>query len=539
MGWSEMIAKGMKRLGIYLILALIACSAQAMDLASEHAVIGTKMLSQYFELLAADNFEIAHDMWLPEVQERSSRFGIEYEGCPLRIDCNSPVVQNLDRVRYDLLPPVKRYKGLERRWVELEFDRVAAGLPIHYNYYAYATGDWSWLGYRQDMYIHTWDSVESKYFRVHMHPSVTKYMNPVALADADRFVEAMCDTLDMPSDLRKEIAEKKIEYFFCAGDSVVEKLTGHLTKGMLDLPTNDVISAVFPHYHEVTHLLVNMKLHRLPLYTLPMLREGIAVRYGGRWGKHPASLAQLAKFLYREELVPFDSVLTYTGFDEQAGADIVYPVAGLFTAYLLDRLGQDKYFELYRSLSGKYDDLAALTTDKVEGVIATALGKGSWADVITDFNSFIDDDSALMTAVPGKLDKGKSIAKGDGYQVREDGKWLGFEFTPTMTDDGKVSGNLLFAKADDLQENPSSLFEEQYQAKEPFEGYRYGVRFDQNEIGLYDYATNCLIAKYIWGVTPSDDYLDKDKGTVTVKFSKWLFDGGLPSDKTGCHLLPN
>ena len=534
-----MIANGMKRLGFCLLFVLFACPLQARDLAAQNAMMGTRALTQYFELLSADNYDIAGDMWLKQTRERSSRFGIEYEGCPVRIDCNSQIIQHLDQVRYDLLPPVKRYEGLDNHWVELEFDRVAGGVPIQQKYYTYTTPDWSWLSYRQDMYIHKWDSVESRYFRVHMHPAVTQYMNPVALADADRFVEAMCDTLNLSSDLRKQIEEKKIEYFFCAGDSVVEQLTGHLTKGMLDLPTNDVISAVFPHYHEVTHLLVNMKLHRLPLYTLPILREGIAVRYGGRWGKHPASLLQLAKFLYSEQLVPFDSVLTYAGFDEQAGADIVYPVAGLFTGYLLDRLGQDKYFELYRSFSGNYDDLAAMTTDKVQGIIAIALGKDSWSDVIADFNDYIKKDDALTTAVPGRLDKGQSIAQGDGYEVRENGDWLGFEFMPTVTADDKVSGNLLFAMTGDLKDQTSSLYEEQYQHKMPYEGYRFGVRFDQNEIGLYDYATNCLLAKYIWGVSPSDDYYDKDKGTVTVKFAKWLIDGNPPSDKTGCHLLPN
>ncbi|MBU0983338.1 MAG: hypothetical protein KKA42_05680, partial [candidate division Zixibacteria bacterium] len=74
----------------------------------------------------------------------------------------------------------------------------------------------------------------------------------------------------------------------------------------------------------------------------------------------------------------------------------------------------------------------------------------------------------------------------------------------------------------------SSLFKEQTSNGAVPEGYRYGVQFDQNEAGLYDYATNQLLAKYIWGITPSPDYFDAEKGTVRICFKKDILKKTLP-----------
>ena len=82
----------------------------------------------------------------------------------------------------------------------------------------------------------------------------------MVLAEADRLVETIADRLDMSSERLDLIADAKIEYFYCSSDSVVEQMTGFLVKGTLDLASNDVISADFPHFHEISHLLINIHL---------------------------------------------------------------------------------------------------------------------------------------------------------------------------------------------------------------------------------------------------------------------------------------
>jgi hypothetical protein len=81
------------------------------------------------------------------------------------------------------------------------------------------------------------------------------------------------------------------------------------------------------------------------------------------------------------------------------------------------------------------------------------------------------------------------------------------------------------------------MFEEQYADKRPFEGYRFGVRFDANEAGLYDYAANHVLAKYILGITPSDEYFDPDQNKITIRLKKSLVGDMLPSEND-CKLVP-
>ncbi len=499
---------------------------------------GVTTMTQYFEYLAMDNFEIASDMWTPEARERSLRFGIEFDGIPLKADCGSPLIRTPEVVRNFLQPPIRRYETLaEGGWSALEFHRVMGSRLIEHRYYAEKRGDWFWISNAQDYYAADWEVVESDYFRVRVHPEVRSFVNNAVLAEADRFVEAMADTLGIAEDRVEEIAAKKIEYFYCNSDTLIEKITGHRVMGTLDLGSNDVISANFPHFHEITHLLVNIRLQKLPLYTQPILREGLAVRFGGRWGKHASALLDLGVFLHREKLVELDSIMTMHGFGDDVGADIVYPVAGVFCAYLVDRLGVDKTLDLYLKLSGSFERVYRMDLAEVQSIMVEAAGLADWSALLADFESYTTSQiSEHRAAAPGAAAGGKTLLENDRCLVTEEDEWLAFDLASVDGGDA-VRGNLLFGLGEGLNGEQSALFLEQYGEEVAFEGHRFGVRYDQNEAGLYDYATNQLLAKYIWGITPSDEYYDAERGRVLIKFRKSLLDGQQP-DAADCRLLP-
>lgn len=496
------------------------------------------MLTDYLDLVASGNYESATYMWTDSSRARAERFGITYTGIPIRVDCTSPVIRNIDALRGHLSPAVKQSENLAgNSVVRLQFSNVVGGRLIDWHYYAQKIGPYYWLMYPQDFYARSWPVVESKYFRIHTHPQVRELLNQALLDESDLFIERMADSLKLDKAKLKEIAAKKIEYFFCDNEETVKAITDQTTKGLLDLASNDIISADFPHFHEVVHLLVNMKLGETPLVTLPLLREGIAVRYGGRWGKRSSALMDLGVYLYKEKLVELDSILTVNGFDAAAGADIAYPVAGVFTSFLLDRLGQPGFFVLYGSLSRSDNGLDTLNHLQVRHALTEALHFPEWTDLLTSFSAYADSVvNRVSVARAGSINDGKELFHHGRVVVTVDKDWLAFEFA---ADSGKdtTEGNLLFGKDQRLVNHRSHLFDQQYKDGVPFTGYRFGVRVDQNEAGLYDYATNELVAKYIWGISPSEDYFSQTDKKIRIRFKTALVGKILPSANDS-YLLP-
>jgi hypothetical protein len=516
-------------------LLLVATTPMAEDESYRDAI---PVINEYFDLIAAGSFDVAGDMWTPEALERASRFGISYTGIPIKADCNSPVIRNLNQAPISSTSAIRKYEDLDSlTWYRLEYADVYGSTLLKHNYYLQRRGDWFWFGFPQDFYAARWPVVESRYFRVRAHEDARKYVNQIALAEADRFVEQTAKRLGISDSMLQQIATSKIEYYLCSTDSVVEQITGFRVVGTLDLASNDVITADFPHFHELTHLLINIRLHEMPLYTLPFFREGLATSLAGRWGKHSAPLMDLAVFLYRDSLVTLDSTMTMQGFDSESGADMVYPVAGIFLSYLEDKIGMTGCLDLYRSFSGTFDQVNGLSSETIQARIVSAIGLTDWNAVKADFDAFLAryQDKREMAAAGVGQHQRKILQEGRAT-VYDDGDWLSFEFE-VAPGDTLCQGNLVFEPVPDLKGQVSLLFENQYGDKQKFEGYRLGIRFDQNEAGLYDYVTNLLLAKYICGISPSEGYFDPNQKKVAVRFRKSALSGFLPQ-KGQYRLLP-
>ena len=262
--------------GFLAVLCILVLPGAVSAQSPQNAVA---TLADYFELLASGNFESAEYMWLPQAQQRAARLGITYEDIPLKSDCNSPIVRDLEVMRFHLQPTAKGTTRLSENWYRLNYKAVVDSQQVEHHYYMFFDGQYYWLTYPQDHYCEGWPVIETRYFRIHHHRNRAGYLNPVALAEADRFVEWMADSLEISKGDLKRLAEEKIEYYFADSDETVQKISGHLIKGTYDMASGDVISAFFPHHHEITHLLIDYKLRELPLYTLPIMRSGAAVFY--------------------------------------------------------------------------------------------------------------------------------------------------------------------------------------------------------------------------------------------------------------------
>lgn len=527
-----MIRQNRSRFVFFLLIAMIAAGPAA----AQDTRPAVDLLGDYFDLLASGNLRSAEGLWTQPALERSSRFGIEYTDIPLKVDCSSPVVRNLPVMRDYLFPPVKRVHVLSGSdYVKLDYAALVDAEEIKHEYYAYFDGQYYWLTYAQDYFCREWPVMESRYFRIHYEPTREAYLHPVALEEADRYIEAAADSLDLSNEALALIGEKKIEYFFCDSDSTVEAITGFRVKGTLDLASNDVISAFFPHNHEVTHLLINLKLQEQALYVQPIVREGLAVYLGGRWGKGPAPLIYLGGFLHGEQLVEVDSIVTMDRFERHAGADMSYPVAGLFTAFLLERMGMDNFLELYQALSGTFEEVSGMTAPGVKRTIFEAAGARSWDELMADVDAYIEKYNSQQSVFgPGRAGRGRTLVDENGVRVSEYRRWVS---VAVSSQSELPAGNIVFGYDDRLVGVRSLLFEEQYGGK-TLAGYRWGIRFDGNEAGLYDYGSNQLIGKYIFGITPSDEYRDEQAHAIYVKYLIDLAEGQAPGSAK-YELWPN
>lgn len=526
----------MNSLRLILLALLLAGFLVSPSVAQIQPAVHT--LQEYFDLLASYNVESAGYLWSEAIQERAGRFGIIYEDIPIKADCASPYIQELDKYRFELTKPVKRWEKVDQEnFIKLTQTIRHDRIEVAHDYYAQKIGGYYWLSAPQDYLARDWPIVVSKYFRIHVHPDVEKYVNRQLLNNFDSFLKETADKLKIDDETVEQIEREKIEYFYCDTDQTVEQICGHLTRGLMDMATNDIISAAFPHFHEVVHLLINIKLKELPLFSLPLLREGLAVKYGGRWGKRPEALMDLAAFLVREHLVELDSMLTYKDFSEVAQADIAYPVAGQFVSFLMERIGFGKFFQMYREFSGSSETVYGFDTEDVRSKLLQYTDHKDWLDLTLDFGRQIElaiKEEAVIA--PGTGNKAREILSRPGFRVLEDDDWFCFEFSSEAT--GPPLGNLLFGPAHEGEPLVSSLFENQYHGQLDREGYRFGIRYDQFEAGLYDYLTNELAAKYILGIAPSADYFDPEQNIIRLRIRKSLIHNFI-SGSVSCRLLPN
>ncbi len=496
------------------------------------ANLGGDLMNEYFDLLSSGNYESASYLWKQASRERSLRFGIVYDGIDLKTDCNSPLVRNLKYLKSGMYSPYSKVESLGKGYVKVNFSAKIGSDTLGYSYYTVNDGKYLWIIYPQDYYTRTWDIVESAYLRIHVHPDKQKSLNPVVLEAADQFIKNTADSLQLsPEDLTL-LKASKIEYYYCDSSTTVKDISGTDTEGTFDMASDDVISARFPHFHELVHFLVAFKLRAQEMYTMPVMREGVAVMYGGRWGKSASSLYALGAFMYQNQLVDMDSLLTMDGFSALSGADVNYPVAGILSAFLKEKLGLDGYLKVYRALSTDYDSLHAMTAAEAKSRLATTAGFADWAAFVTAFESYLNSFQTTYGDVVAGDVSGSSLFKNTSVEVKDSKEWI---TVVAHGDSSAPSGTLLFGR--DQRLTTSDLFALQFKEDVPFEGYRYAIRWDANEAGLYDYATNQITAKYILGVTPDSTYYTQADKKLAIRFKKTLFNNVVPSEKDA-RILP-
>lgn len=340
-----------------------------------------------------------------------------------------------------------------------------------------------------------WRRFESEYFEFVV--SDTSRINQHAVARLEDFVEEVFEVFEFEPHFREQIRRFKIEYVLCRDSDEVGEVVGHESRGMYELASDRIVTCFPVHYHELVHLLINYRLQYLPLYTHPLLQEGIAVALGGRGGKEANVMAELGSYLVNSGICDISEMLSYHGF-LQMHPSISYPVSGLYARFLLDELGSSDFLELYWSYSGTKDQVKSMRVDT--------------GDLPQDqsFHQFCAASASNHLIKPATLPEDSHVLYGDAaISVAEDED----NYLIAVTD------TLFIGRSDELEGFRSRKIEEFFTSG-TYGGEKYAITVGPEEIHIYNLYTDNLIASLVCGFRSGLDTIPRQNGRYEFAVKK-------------------
>lgn len=369
-----------------------------------------------------------------------------------------------------------------------------------------------------------WPVKTSKYARIHY--SNPEVYNRFAESEMDVFIDSLGVKLGIDSVRMTYLHQKKIDYYLC-DEAEMEKLTGYQAQGMTKLPFDAVITRHLPHYHELTHLMMNYSAVEIPLYTLPCFQEGLAVYLGGRWGKSPEVLFQMGFLILSNAYIRLEDILTYDGFHTKVGSpDLTYPVSALLVKYLSENFGMESLKTLYLQFSGDQTKVRKFSTMDIKQSIEQVCGL-TW-DEIDKRVMELGEKNRFSGIEPGfgkyPSDLAFKYLYEDGLDVRIFRGGAEINFNIFYTDHIEKTGIVLIESPNEkiAEKYKSWMFAEQVNNRE-YNGEKYGIQFSSQETGLYNYYTNVLEAKYVYGFFPDERYFTAEQHKISFAIDKKYF----------------
>ena len=484
------------------------------------------VIDSYISCMVKGDYNKAGEYWSEEALAQSRNLEIIYTDVPLKPDCDSPVFTLSDRIRskeinYSIMGGVNFDNHAV---VSISF--CSSRDTLRYEYFL-KKEDVNWrLSAPHLIFTKDWGIKTSKYTRIHF--SNPEVFNRFAEAELDDFIDSLGIKFGIDSLRMIYLSEKKIDYYLC-DEAEMEKLTGYKAHGMTKLPFDAVITRHLPHYHELTHLMMNFSKGEIPLYTLPCFQEGLAVYLGGRWGKSPKVLFQMGNLILSNAYVSLEDILTYDGFHTKIGSpDLTYPVSALLVKYIAENFGMECLKTLYRQFSGDQMKVKKFSTADVKQTLETACGL-PWYEI--EKRVMESAEKCKFSGIEPGFGSGPSamFIHGlfeDGIDVKIFPGGAQYNYDVYYMDDVEKEGVVLvescFEKVED--EYRSWMFEEQIKDVE-YKGEKYGIHFSTQEVGFYNYFTNVLEAKYVYSFFPDKMYFNAEHRKLLFAIENEFFEG--------------
>jgi len=481
------------------------------------------VLAAYLAASRAGDRDAAASCWLPADLDRSESLGVAYRGVPLKLDASSHLMTPgvAAAGEPEIGPPAGHPDDGPLRFT-VTFPTTPA--PVTSDYVAIREDGRWWLASPSTALAGDWPVTETRYLRFRVQPG--RPLLRRATDELDLFVEEVGARLGISPSAMERLAAEKIDYLLC-DEKVVEAIAGAPTRGVAMLPVDAVVTSEPFHTHELAHLLVGYAAWDLGLYSLPALQEGIAVHLGGRWGRSPAVLEELGRYVLANDFAPVEGFLSWKDFRDQL-PDLVYAPAGILAGYLLEDLGPEGFLDLYRDSSGWPDALAARSGPEIQADLERRLGldPGGLSAALA---------AHLETLAGGGIEPGGDEVRGDARVLKEGGlevgivtgeEWILFD---VRAESGDPAGSVLLGPAGDPAD-PGRLYAERFPGRE-YRGETGAVVFGPGEAGYYDFGTDILVAKYVHDFRPDPAFRPGDDDRVVFRVRRDVLPAG-PLDWT-------
>ncbi|MGE5796142.1 MAG: hypothetical protein ACM34N_05120 [Ignavibacteria bacterium] len=455
-----------------------------------------KEIRNFFKDLIADADDLSKYLNKSELA-KSERLGIRYEG----IKNKFLISFDIDKQVKDEIRDGKTYL-LKEEDLEEDFSKITFFVQSRNYSKDFYFKDGKFISHAY-YFTSGWKNFKTKYFNFFISDS--SLFNDYSVEAFDNYISIMAELLQLEENQKKLLEEEKIIYILCRDEDEIKKLTGFATRGIYILAFDEIITTYNCHFHELAHLLINFKLKNLPLYTLPFFQEGFAVATGGRGGLSRNILFDAGYFLQKSGIIKFNSILTKEDFLSE-DASITYPVAGLYSLFLMKQFGIESYLKLYKKYSGTENFVSEI---KVNALMLPPTNQ---------FEKFIDSlksGSLVSVDVP---DKNVKISEGPFYSISE-------------TENHYIISlrrNILFTPKEIPDGYKSKKFAEVF-PEIKYQGEKYLITASSREINIYNLYTNILIASYTAGFTPDNKEVPTEKGLFKFMIRKDAFEENLES----------
>jgi hypothetical protein len=483
---------------LFLLFNLII----SFQLFSQQNTFTHELASEFIEAMINESPSIKTFV-LPEELAISERLGITYEG-----------VKNKFLISYEIpkhITETIKNKKSDYTFTIQKIDENYSLLNFEYADLNYTTKYYfknEYLISPPYFYYKDWQRIESKHFIFYV--SEPKFFNQYSIDLLENFVKNIFSVLNYSEEEKQLLKKEKLIYLLCKNEDEIENLTGYKARGMGNLAYDYVITTYNCHYHELLHILMNLKLKQLPLYTHPFLQEGFAVAFGGRGGFEPGVILNLGKFLEQSDFMKAEQLFNSIKF-KNFDVSMTYPLSGLYSLFLINNIGIEKYLELYLKYS--YENTVGITIDSIEFP-----SEIQWNHFV---NNFSNDEEIKIDI---SEDDFQTLIKDSSYIVKEYG---GFYLIVTEE-------NILISTTRQNENYSSKIFNEFYPDKN-YNNEKYLIRVSDSEVAVYNLFTNNLIANYVSGFSADMKTVPIENGYYKFLINQSIFNES-PKDwiiKTG------